>query len=68
MEFAKWLKNFRNSLFMNQQEFAKKLGISYVTISNLERGKFSPSLKVKKRLIKVFKIKPEELNEYIVEE
>lgn len=68
MEFAKWLKSFRNSLFMNQQEFAKKLGISYVTISNLERGKFGPSLKVKKRLIKVFKIKPEELNEYIVEE
>lgn len=39
------IKEIRRSLFMTQQEFAKKIGVHLVTVSDWENGKRNPSLK-----------------------
>ena len=41
-------------MFMSQEDLAQKLGISYVTVNRWENGKFEPTIKMKKKLNKMF--------------
>ena len=54
MDYPKLLKEYREKMFMSQEDLAQKLGISYVTVNRWENGKFEPTIKTKKKLNKMF--------------
>lgn len=54
MDYPKLLKEYREKVFLTQEEFAQKLGVSYVTLNRWENGKFEPTMKMKRKLNKLF--------------
>ena len=55
-EFAKKIKYLRtNILMLTQVEFAKLLGVSYESINRYERSKSVPTLKTRRKLVKMMK-------------
>ena len=55
-EFAKKIKYLRtNKLMLTQVEFAKILGVSYESINRYERCKSVPTLKTRRKLVKMMK-------------
>ena len=49
-------------MFLTQEEFASYLGVSFSSVNRWERGHYEPTMKVKRKLNKLF-------NEYgVVEE
>lgn len=54
MDYPKLLKEYREKMFMSQEDLAQKLGISYVTVNRWENGKFEPTIKMKKKLNRLF--------------
>ena len=48
MSFAEDIKKIRRKAFLSQDEFAKKLGVSYTTVNRWETGKAKPNLKTMK--------------------
>lgn len=50
MDYGKNIKEYRNKEFLSQQELAEILGVSIVTVSRWEQSKYSPTLKMKKKL------------------
>ena len=55
MDYPKLLKQYREKMFLSQEDLAQKLGISYVTVNRWENGKFEPTIKMKKKLYNLFK-------------
>lgn len=45
MEFAQAIKQIRCQCLLSQEEFAKKLGVSFTTVNRWETGKSKPSFK-----------------------
>lgn len=58
------LKEFRAKHDMNQQTLAKLVGVRRETIGHLERGSYSPSLKLAWDIAKVFNVPIEEIFQY----
>lgn len=58
------LKEFRAKHDMNQQTLAKLVGVRRETIGHLERGTYSPSLKLAWDIAKVFNVPIEEIFRY----
>ncbi|MFS0821310.1 helix-turn-helix transcriptional regulator [Bacillus sp. 1P02SD] len=58
------LKEFRAKHNMNQQTLADKVGVRRETIGHLERGNYSPSLKLAWDIAKVFDVRIEEIFQY----
>ncbi|WP_453997619.1 helix-turn-helix transcriptional regulator [Bacillus nitroreducens] len=58
------LKEFRAKHDMNQQTLAKLVGVRRETIGHLERGTYSPSLKLAWDIAKVFNVSIEEIFRY----
>ena len=56
-DFAKLIKNKRESLGINQKDFAKKINEKISLIHNLESGKFTPGISLAKKLEKALGIK-----------
>ena len=54
MDYSKALKEYREKCLLTQTELAKKLGVSYVSINRWENKKFEPTMKVKRKLHKLF--------------
>lgn len=50
MEFGKKIKEIRMNGFLNQEEFADKLGVSFATVNRWENGKTLPNIKAMKKL------------------
>ena len=50
MDYGKIIKEYREKNLLSQQEFADLLGVSVITISIWEQSKYSPTLKMKKKL------------------
>lgn len=50
MSFAEDIKRIRRKAFMTQEDFAKVLGVSCVTVSRWETGKAKPNLKAMKAI------------------
>lgn len=48
MSFSEDIKRIRRKAFMNQEDFAKKLGVSFATVNRWETGKAKPNLKTMK--------------------
>lgn len=58
------LKEFRAKIDVNQQQMGKLVGVSRQTISQIERGDYSPSVTLALKIAKVFGVKVEDIFEY----
>lgn len=48
MAFSEDIKKIRRKAFLTQEEFAKRIGVSYTTVNRWETGKAKPNLKAMK--------------------
>lgn len=62
------LKDFRAKCGLNQYEMGQIVGVSRQTISQIERGDYSPSVTLALKIAKVFKVPVEQIFEYQEEE
>ncbi len=59
------LKEYRAKIDVNQQEMGKLVGVSRQTISQIERGDYSPSVTLALKIAKVFDAKVEDVFDYV---
>ena len=59
------LKEYRAKIDVNQQEMGKLVGASRHTISQIERGDYSPSVTLALKIAKVFDAKVEDVFDYV---
>ena len=64
MPLKNHLKEMRAMLGVNQQEMGKMDGTSRQTISQIERGDYSPSVTLALKIAKVCNVKVEDVFEY----
>lgn len=62
------LKEFRAKIDVNQQEMGRLVGVSRQTISQIERGDYSPSVTLALKIAKVFGAKVEDIFDYVEDE
>lgn len=55
MEYKKLVKQLRTKLILTQEEFAKLLGASTVSIIRWEAGTFEPTMKMKRKIMELCK-------------
>ena len=55
MNYSKAIKEYRNKVLLTQVELAQKLGVSFASVNRWERGAFEPTIKIKRKLAKLFK-------------
>lgn len=55
------VKEYRNSIGINQQQMGSLVGVSRQTISQIERGDYSPSVALALKIAKVFEVNVEEV-------
>lgn len=68
-KFSRNLKKERKRLGLSQKELAKKVGVSFKTIQNYEKGLTLPSLKLMEKVALVFDVSLEKFtNEYFFSE
>ena len=48
MAFSEDIKKIRRKAFMTQEDFAKEIGVSCITVTRWESGKAKPNLKTMK--------------------
>jgi len=54
MDYSKLIKSLREKMLLTQTEFAEKLGVSFGSVNRWENGKHEPTMKVKRKLVKLF--------------
>lgn len=54
MDFCINIKQLRKKLCVTQSEFATILGVTFATVNRWENGHFNPSIKVQRKLIKLY--------------
>ena len=59
------LKEFRAKIDVNQQEMGRLVGVSRQTISQIERGDYSPSVTLALKIAIVFDAKVEDIFDYV---
>lgn len=62
------LKEYRAKIDVNQQQMGKLVGVSRQTISQIERGDYSPSVTLALKIAKVFEVSVEDIFVYEEEE
>lgn len=62
------LKEYRARLNVNQQEMGKLAGVSRQTISQIERGDYSPSVTLAIKIAKIFDASVEDIFIYVDDE
>lgn len=60
------LKEYRSRLGVNQTEMGKLAGVSRQTISQIERGDYSPSVTLALKIAKIYEVSVEDI--FIYEE
>ena len=55
MNYASIVKRLRDKLILTQEEFAKLLGVSYMSVNRWESGKYAPTIKVKRKIVELCK-------------
>lgn len=68
MPLRNCLKEYRAKLGVNQQEMGRMAGVSRQTISQIERGDYSPSVALALKLAKLCDVTVEDIFEYEEEE
>ena len=58
------LKEYRAKIDVNQHEMGKLVGVSRQTISQIERGDYSPSVTLALKIAKVFGVSVEDIFKY----
>lgn len=58
------LKEYRGSVDVNQQEMGRLVGVSRQTISQIERGDYSPSVTLALKIAHYFQVPVEAIFEY----
>lgn len=58
------LKEYRAKINVNQQEMGQLVDVSRQTISQIERGDYSPSVTLTLKIAKVFQASVEDIFEY----
>ena len=58
------LKEYRAKINVNQQEMGRLVDVSRQTISQIERGDYSPSVTLALKIAKVFNASVEDIFEY----
>ncbi len=58
------LKEYRAKINANQSQLGKMVGVSRQTISQIERGDYSPSVVLALKIAKVFGVSVEEIFDY----
>lgn len=53
-DYAKKIREYRERKFISQQELAKILGVSNVTVCRWETGRYEPDMETKKKLVAIF--------------
>ena len=53
-DYAKKIREYRERKFISQQEQAKILGVSNVTVCRWETGRYEPDMETKKKLVALF--------------
>lgn len=64
MPLKNHLKEYRAKLDVNQQEMGRLVNVSRQTISQIERGDYSPSVVLALKIAKIFQVKVEDIFEY----
>ena len=59
------LKEYRAKIDVNQQKMGELVGVSRQTISQIERGDYSPSVTLALKIAKVFDAKVEDVFDYV---
>ena len=59
------LKEYRAQIDVNQQKMGKLVGVSRQTISQIERGDYSPLVTLTLKIAKVFDAKVEDVFDYV---
>lgn len=67
MPLLNYLKEYRATIGVNQQEMGTLVGVSRQTISQIERGDYSPSVTLALKIAKVFDVPVEKIFEYVEE-
>jgi len=55
MRYSVKIKELRQTMLVSQSELAQILGVSFVTVSRWENNKYEPTIKVKRKLSKLFR-------------
>ena len=58
------LKEYRAKINVNQSQFGNMVGVSRQTISQIERGDYSPSVVLALKIAKIFNVTVEEIFDY----
>ena len=58
MSFADDIKRIRRKTFLTQEDFAKKIGVSFATVNRWETGKAKPNLNTMKLIDEYLRIIP----------
>lgn len=53
-DYAKKIREYRERKFLTQEELAKILNVSYVSVCRLETGRFELNMETKKKLVALF--------------
>ena len=64
MPLLNHLKEYRAKIGVNQQEMGTLVGVSRQTISQIERGDYSPSVTLALKIAKIFDVPVESIFEY----
>ena len=64
MPLKNHLKEYRARIGVNQQEMGKLVGTSRQTISQIERGDYSPSVTLALKIARICNVKVEDIFEY----
>lgn len=54
IDYAKMIKEYRERKLLTQEDLAKILNVTVVSISRWEQGKFSPTITIKRKLKALF--------------
>ena len=55
-DYARKIREYRERKFISQQELAKILGVSNVTVCRWETGRYEPDMETKKKLVALFNV------------
>lgn len=62
------LKEYRAKINVNQQQMGRLVNVSRQTISQIERGDYSPSVVLALKIAKVFDARVEDIFDYVEDE
>lgn len=54
MDYSILIKEYREKVCITQEELAKQLGVSFVSVNRWEKGHFTPTMKIRRKLKSLF--------------